>query len=55
MNELDPIPDEHDDDPRRRERNPVLTLFLILVVLFALGILLLVFRPGILDTIFGNN
>ncbi|GAB4091445.1 hypothetical protein [Flaviaesturariibacter terrae] len=43
-----------DFDPGLRQRNPVLTLFLILIGLFLLGVLLVVFRPGILDTIFGK-
>ena len=55
MIDQDPIPEEHEADPRNRQRNPVLTLFLILLLLFVLGLLLIVFRPGILDSLFGNS
>ena len=54
MIDQDPISEENEADPRSRERNPVLTLFLILLLLFVLGLLLIVFRPRILDALFGN-
>lgn len=55
MIEQNPQPEKKDEDPRAKERNPVLTLFLILIVLFVVGLLLIAFRPGILDFIFGNS
>jgi hypothetical protein len=52
------LPDTEPDyslDPKHRQRNPVLILFVLIIALFFVGILAIIFFPGILDKVFGNN